>query len=359
LGAFTAGALLARPFRKTRLIRFLTSLHFSLALSAALAFLALVLGLIPQRAAAPPAGEALGLTARLGLDQLTSGWPMLIVYGLLLLTLGQVTVLAFRRRGAVFILNHLGLWLLLAAAGLGSLDRQREVMIVPQGGLEWRAGGAGGEIREMDLAVRLDRFDIDEYPAKVALADHQAGRTAQAEAFAFFQLDPLERKGRLQNYDLEVLKFLPRAVPLGPDNFVRAISRETVQAAELKVINLLSGKIFQGWVSSGGLFLPPRPLKLENQILALTSPEPRRFVSQVKVFTRSGLELEGQIEVNKPLKAGPWLIYQYSYDTRYGRQSPWSGFELVYDPWLPLALAGLALWSLGALGLIIRGRKIS
>jgi hypothetical protein len=100
------------------------------------------------------------------------------------------------------------------------------------------------------------------------------------------------------------------------------------------------------------------PLKLSrNLFLVMTRPEPRRFMSQVKVFTKSGQEIEGQVEVNRPLRVGPWLVYQRDYDSEAGPMSQWSGFELIKDPWLGLAYLGLALWAAGCLGLMCKKPK--
>ncbi|MDR0620999.1 MAG: cytochrome c biogenesis protein ResB, partial [Deltaproteobacteria bacterium] len=157
--------------------------------------------------------------------------------------------------------------------------------------------------------------------------------------------------------DIELLEYLPSAVP-SQDLFVKAITQATVQAARIAVVNRSTGQRYEGWISTGEQLMPPKPLRLEDKLmLAMTRPEPRRFVSQVKVFTQEGQEVESAIEVNKPLKAGSWLIYQRDYDTQAGRSSTWSGFELVRDPWLGLANAGLIVWAAGSLGLIAKGRK--
>ncbi|MDR1308891.1 MAG: hypothetical protein LBL95_03175, partial [Deltaproteobacteria bacterium] len=335
------------------------SVPLSVALIAAMGLLALVMGLIPQAPApyVPPAGAGAGM--RLGLDHLTSSWPFAVLYLFLLLSLGATVAVRLSRRRLVFLANHLGLWALLLAAGLGAQDRLRETMLVPEGGLEWRSQRPDGEIVEMPLAIRLDGFDIEEYPAKLAIIDHGTGMPLAADGrAAFLQLDPMEPRGRLLGYDVELLEFLPGAVPAGPEVFVKAIAGTAVQAARIAATSRETGQRFEGWLATGDSLMPPRPLKLDGGLLmAMSRPEPRRFVSQVKVFTQEGQEIESIIEVNKPLKAGNWLIYQRNYDTEAGRSSSWSGFELVKDPWLPMAQAGLFVWALGSLGLVARGKR--
>jgi hypothetical protein len=329
----------------------------SVALMVGLGSLSLIMGFLPQAPVPYQLPENPAASVRLGLDHLTSSWPLALLYLCLLISLGATFLVRFSSKRLIFLANHLGLWLLLLAAGLGAADRQREIMTVYEGGLEWRTQRNDGRTAEMPLAIRLKSFDIEEYPAKLAVIDHKTGRpVAEGGRMALWQLDPVEPNGRLLDYDLEMLEFLPGAIPIG-DSYVKAIAGAQVQAAKLKVKNLKTGRTIEGWLSAGESFRPPKPLNLGGQrLLAMTRPEPRRFVSQVKVYTQEGREFESTIEVNKPLKAGSWLIYQRSYDTEAGRSSEWSGFELVKDPWLPLAQAGFILWALGSAGLIIKGR---
>lgn len=358
----SAWALLARLLKNRAPFKFLSSRPPAVALIVCIGFLSIIMGLVPQASLPYRAPPEPGLIGRLGLDHLTSSFPLIFIYFFLLIALGQTVILRASLKRPVFLLNHLGLWLLLIAAGLGAPDRQRELMVVPEGGLEWRTRQADGSFLEMPLAIRLLNFDIDEYPAKLAIVDHSSGQALTENGrLAVFQLDPAEPQGRLLDYDISLLEFLPRAAQLRPDLFTRAITQGTGQpagqAAKLLAKNRYSGQSYQGWVSTGGLSYPPRPLPLGDRWLAMTKPEPRRFLSQVMVYTREGLELTAEIEVNKPLKAGDWLIYQHNYDTLAGKESLWSGFELVCDPWLPLAKTGFVLWALGSLGLIIFGQK--
>ncbi|MBQ5438585.1 MAG: hypothetical protein IIU34_02985, partial [Bacteroidales bacterium] len=55
------------------------------------------------------------------------------------------------------------------------------------------------------------------------------------------------------------------------------------------------------------------------------------------------------IEVNKPLQADGWKIYQYDYDEEKGTESEISVFELVREPWQPFVRAGILMMLAGAL----------
>ena len=79
---------------------------------------------------------------------------------------------------------------------------------------------------------------------------------------------------------------------------------------------------------------------------------PRRFASDISVYTEDGKKLSGTVEVNKPFKVNGWKIYQYGYDSAMGSESPYSVFLLVKDPWLPGVYAGIFLMLAGALALL-------
>ncbi|MDZ4058753.1 MAG: hypothetical protein U1D64_01790, partial [Bacteroidales bacterium] len=63
------------------------------------------------------------------------------------------------------------------------------------------------------------------------------------------------------------------------------------------------------------------------------------------------------VMVNHPVTIGSWKVYQHSYNTQMGKDSDWSIFELVYDPWLIPALIGIVLMLLGSVALIWTGGK--
>jgi hypothetical protein len=365
LGVLTLLSVLARPLKSLKAVRLLTSIPLTVVLIGAMALYALAMGLIPQLAPESVIEEPVPLIARLGFLQVTSSWPFALLYLLILAGLGATVAIGFSpRKRPIFLLNHLGLWLLLLAAGLGAADRQREIMRVPEGGVEWRAS-RGGEIRELDLAIRLDDFVMEEYPARLIMVDPSTGKPWPSERSpAVLQLDPKGAGGRLAGYDVEVLQFLSRAAPMGEGAFVRAAANGMVQAALVRASGGGAGSVFEGWVSSGNGFVPPASLRLGAEgadrphglVLAMTRPEPRLFLSKVKVFTKEGREIEASVSVNHPLRAGDWLIYQRDYDVDSGPLSAWSGFELIRDRWLRLAYAGFFLWAAGCLGLVVRGR---
>ncbi|MBR3291193.1 MAG: cytochrome c biogenesis protein ResB [Bacteroidales bacterium] len=79
---------------------------------------------------------------------------------------------------------------------------------------------------------------------------------------------------------------------------------------------------------------------------------PKRFASDISVYTEDGKNVRGTVEVNKPLKVNGWKIYQYGYDVRYGAESPYSVFQMVLDPWIFWVYLGIFMMIAGALCLM-------
>jgi len=348
-------AALSLVLKKYRVVQWLSGVHLAVALILALLVLSLIMGLTPQFSRPRPEG---GLFSRLGLTSMTSSWPFMLVY---LATLVSLAMAAFRRlarlrRNLVFFLNHAGLWLVLAAAGLGAADRARHIMHVEEGQVEWRVYSQDRQVLELPLAIRLDDFDLEEYPPKLAVIDRGTGAPLPEGRPELYQVN--QDTPRLLDWDLTVLEYFYRAVPAGEGQYKETARPDSAQAVKVAVKNRRTGEERQGWVTAGNRFLPPSHLALnEGTVLVMSRPEPKRFTSKIKVFTQDGQEKEAVLEVNKPLRIGGWLIYQYGYDNQAGRMSSYSSFELVYDPWLYVAYAGLALGTLGALGLIYQGRR--
>lgn len=79
---------------------------------------------------------------------------------------------------------------------------------------------------------------------------------------------------------------------------------------------------------------------------------PKRFASDVTVYTKDGKNISGTVEVNKPLKVNGWKIYQYGYDVMRGPESAYSVFQMVRDPWILWVYIGIFMMLAGAICLM-------
>jgi len=275
-------------------------------------------------------------------------WPFAFIYLMIMANLSLTIGRRFRsfklKRDYSFMLNHFGLFILLVAAGPGSADMQRYFMRVSEGQTEWRGEREGSQTpEELPLAITLKDFSMEEYSPRIALIDKASGETQPSGKPSL--LESIEgSEGVISEWAVVVdtFDYRPRMAP-------RAFITATRKA---------DNTVTSGWVSCGNHFQPFSVLDVSERLcFAMTFPEPKKFTSDVVVYTKSGIEKTGLVEVNKPLTAGSWKVYQYSYDTRAGRDSEISVFELVYDPWIKLVYTGIILVMLGSLTLFWKGGK--
>lgn len=237
-------------------------------------------------------------------------------------------------------------------SGLGFMQ-----MTVSQGEPEWRATDEAGEMQELPLAIELKSFTIDEYPPKLLIIDNADGKALPEKNPENILVESTPLSGNLLDWEIEVTDLLPMAacVP-GKDtvNFVAFHSEGATTALYVTARNKASGVEKSGWVSCGSFMFPYVSLQLNEEVsLVMPEREPKRFASEVLVYTKEKEQAEALIEVNKPFSMSGWKIYQLSYDETKGKWSRLSIFELVKDPWLPLVYTGILMMLLGSVCLFI------
>ena len=313
-----------------------------------------VMGLIRQA----PSGHA--SNDILGFSQMISSWPFVLLYFWMVTVLGLTIFRAsfpFRIGRLSFLLNHVGLLVALITATLGNADMQRLKMTTRMGNAEWRATDDKGKLIDLPLAIELKDFTIDEYPPKLMLIDNTTGKALPEKQPENILVEEIPLAGNLQGWKVEVTRSLPMAAcVMGQDtiNFVEFHSEGATTALYVKARNELTGRQKEGWVSCGSYIFPYISLQLDDAVsMVMPEREPRRFASDVMVYTKNKQTKEACIEVNKPLSIAGWKIYQLSYDETKGKWSRMSVFELVRDPWLPIVYTGILMMIAGAIGLFL------
>ena len=345
--------------RKAAVLQWFYSLTASITSLTAWMLLVIIMGLTRQVAPSATVTHG-GLLSGLGFMQMTVSWPFMLLFLYFLSVLGLVTIRkisCFKWKDVPFILNHAGLFITLLAAILGNGDLQRLRMTVPQGEPEWRATDEAGEMQELPLAIELKSFTIDEYPPKLLIIDNADGKALPEKNPENILVESTPLSGNLLDWEIEVTDLLPMAacVP-GKDtvNFVAFHSEGATTALYVTARNKASGVEKSGWVSCGSFMFPYVSLQLNEEVsLVMPEREPKRFASEVLVYTKEKEQVEALIEVNKPFSMSGWKIYQLSYDETKGKWSRLSIFELVKDPWLPLVYTGILMMLLGSVCLFI------
>lgn len=101
------------------------------------------------------------------ISRMCSFWPFVLSYGWMMAIVGLATLnhlLRFKLREIPFLLNHLGLFIALVCGTLGVSDTQRLHLTTREGATEWRAADENGNVHELDFAVELHDFIMEEYP---------------------------------------------------------------------------------------------------------------------------------------------------------------------------------------------------
>lgn len=334
--------------------------HYTAAVSSlvCVAAITVVMGLVRQVPSTQSPVDVIGFSKML------SFWPFVLLYIWLVSALGLAILRAsfpLKAKKIPFLLNHVGLFIALLTATLGNADMQRLKMITQLGKTEWRATDENGKLTELPLAIELKDFTIDEYPPKLMLIDNETGKALPADVPEHLLLEDEVKHGKLLDWEISILQSIPMAAAVATEDTLKFTEFHSVgatYAVYLKAINTDTGKTAEGWVSCGSYTFPYKALRLtEQNSLVMPEREPQRFVSDVTVYTKEGSVLQDTIEVNHPLKAAGWNIYQLSYDETKGRWSDISIFELVRDPWLPAVYAGIVMMMLGAVCLFINAPR--
>ncbi len=366
------GAFLLR--RQSYFCRFLTTVQAAVPAIAVAAFLTVVMGLVRQVASGRPAADVLGLTRMLRF------WPFVLVYLWMSIIVGSVAVrqLAhFSLKALPSFLSHCGLFFALVCATLGSADKEHLKMYCLEHQPEWRALDEFQNVRELPIAIELNRFTIEEYPPKLMIAD-----SLSKQKPVVVTIDKDFSKAQMQGWTVSVLKRIDNALPKGmaamigrmPEDMMSHIGMDAGGmklsergfepysergAATALLVEAKKGKnVKRGWVSCGSYLFPYVPLRLSpSEELVMPDREPACYLSDINVYTKEGRSLRVKVEVNHPVTIGDWKIYQTSYDESMGKWSRMSVFELVRDPWLPAVYFGVALLFLGAVLMLFVSRE--
>lgn len=348
-------------FKKNRFIAWFSGVSLSVTLILALLVLSLILGLTPQTSQIDTPDTS-NVFILLGFDRMTRTWAFVLVYFITLLSLGCLIarrLRAFNWRDYGFYFNHMGLWIVFFAAGLGYADIERYVMHVTEGETEWRVFDEKHNMIELPIAIHLIDFDMEEYPPKLTIIDRETGEAQPVKRPEFYQLDPKNMHAKLGDWLIQVDEYIHEAVRTSDSTYREVPMPGSTPAARIKAVHSQTGEQHRGWVCGGNQAQLYMTLPLSEQFaVVMTQTEPKRYMSDVEVYTQDGREKKGVLEVNKPLQIGHWTVYQYGYDDAMARLSSYSSIELVRDPWKNTVYLGFLLIALGTIAMIWNGKSI-
>ncbi len=344
--------------RKNKKLSWFSHMEASITSIASFLLLVIIMGFTRQYSIIP---EKTTLLHLLGFTNMLSSWEFALTFVYMLTVLGLTIIRRISRfrikKDIPFMLNHIGLFVALLAGVMGSAEIQRLTMVVSTDQPEWRAENEKGEMIELPLAIELHRFTIDEYPPKLMVIDNNTGRTLPEKQSVNLVVDSLTKSGQLMDWDITINEYLESAaVMVTTDSviFLPYYSNGATTALHATVRNTKGDEVKSGWISCGSYAFPYRGLMLNKDIsIVMPDREPRRFASEVSIYTQDERNYQTTIEVNKPFKVDGWKIYQLSYDETKGKWSNISKFELVKDPWSVPVYIGIILMILGAISMFV------
>ena len=349
-----AGYVIAfQIFVKHPVKKWLSSTPAAITSISVFAFLILLMGFIPQSEKSAP-----DFLSRTGLTHITGSWPFMLCSFNLLLVLSFTIIRRIRPfsiKNAAFTLNHLGLWIVIVAASLGSSDSIKLDMVLTENKVTNVAFDDHGQAFKTNIGLKLLKFSMDEYPPQLGLVDARTNKLVSDKK------DLLEVKtgnnATIGDWTVKVIDFIENAQK-DSSGFSRSSTYGSAQAALISTCNNKTKETDTGWVSSGSPVVYPKSLSLQdNKAIAMTVRKPRKFASNIKAYDDTANYQDFTVEVNNPATFKGWTIYQSGYDVHMGKWSKRSMVQLVRDPWLPVVYTGLFMIMAGALYLFWQGRS--
>lgn len=339
---------------KHPVVKWLSSTQAAIASITAFTLIVLLLGFIPQTP--DPANPS--LTDILGLTNVTTSWAYLMSALLLLVVLGFTIMRRLRPftlKNISFLLNHIGLWIVIVAASLGSSDMWKLNMQLKENHPTVNAYDGQRNAYNMNFGLMLLNFDIEEYPAELGLMNN-ADYTLRLEKGGKLATVIEGNYDQLDDYTIFFKKYIPFARKYG-EVYDTSSLRGSARAVWVIVTNANNDTLANGWVSDGSFAVPSSQLPINAEVsVAMTQLRPKKYSSDIRLFRTMDDYEDFHIEVNKPVSIEGWKIYQVGYDETMGRWSEMSVIELVRDPWLPFVYIGIFMILIGTLYLLWMGK---
>ena len=341
-------------FRNHPFVKWLSSIPAAISAISFYTFLVLILGFLPQ--GNPHVHPVIRI---LGLYHIQNSWTLAISSLYLLTSLGLVILRrssALNRKNIGFLMNHAGMWIVLAAAGLGSGDIQRLTMELHEdSGFINIAMGQSRTVQELPFSVKLIDFHIDEYTPKIGIVDRNTGELISHKGFTYISAEEGDIT-EFDNWTIRINRFIENAL----DDSAQYIPSDTHGAAPAVLVNIqnnVTSVVIEEWLSCGSYLVPAKYIQLDNQhIMIMLNPEAERYRSDIVIDSGQKQDTVA-IEVNKPYNIKGYNIYQLSYDERMGKWSKTSIFEIVKDPWLTIVYVGIFMLLAGAAYIFLIGNE--
>jgi hypothetical protein len=277
---------------------------------------------------------------------------LLLLYVLLMTIIKRIS--PFNFRNFAFTLNHLGLFIAVFSASLGSGDLIRLDMYLEEEQATWKAYDKDKNEYNLGFALYLKDFKIEEYEPKLAIIDLHKEEVIHLEGKNIYHIND-SVQGVIQGIQFKVEHYYYESGLIG-NRFAPVNEPGAVPSANITFYN--ESDTVNGWVSCGNFMYPAISVKFnDDYAFHMLPPQIKKYTSEILYDNRNEEQGEFLLEVNKPYTINGWKIYQVSYDEGLGKWSTKSQLELIKDPWLPVVYIGIFLMIAGAILLFWSGNK--
>ncbi len=331
-------------FWKSKIKTWLSSIRATVGAITMYAILVLLMGFIPQID-----DSASNIIKNIGFSHINRSWEFLFLSMYLLIVLGLVSLRRLKKwnfRNIAFFLNHLGIWIVIAAASLGTGDLQRLTLPIYEGESSNVAYKNDSTYYNLPFTIKLNSFTVDEFTPNVIIFNPNS-RQILNETNVDYTADTSNIIS-YKNYKIKILKTIENAVFVDSD----FIEKDTSIAQFASLIEYSDGvNTKQAWISSGNYLEPSSAVYIDNIAFSLSLPEEKKFTSVVDIDNEKNIK----IEVNAPYKTKGYNVYQQGFDKSNGYNL--SILEIVKDPWLPVVYVGLIMLVIGSTMLLWLGKE--
>jgi hypothetical protein len=327
----------------------LSSIYATIGAITVYSILVLLMGFILQ-----DDSKASRLVRLLGLSHLNRSWEFTLISIYLLLILGLVVLRRLKDlrafKNLAFFFNHAGIWIVIAAASLGTGDLQRLTMPIEQGHFSNVAFNRDSSFVVLPFTIRLKKFYLQKYKPSLQIYDPRTRRIFNSP-----DVDYTIAKGKVFHYDgwtITIDSVIWNAVRT-KDGFM---PKDTISSETAALISAKSGYLTRtAWVSTGTYTLPSVSVYFTPHLaISLSLPEEKKYMSIIDIIDRDTVLHNIKILVNHPVKYKGYQIYQSGFDLKHGAVI--SILEVVRDPWLPVVYLGLIMLTIGAFMLFWTGK---
>ncbi|MBI4976468.1 MAG: cytochrome c biogenesis protein ResB [Spirochaetes bacterium] len=350
--AFTAAVVVVHGlFRNSPLVGYISSTKAAVVSAGAFLVLVFLMGIFPQVSERVVASGNVPFLSALKHSRTFAMSALIILTSLGLAVLRRAA--PFSRANLQFVLNHAGFYLIVLGMLAGSMDFDAVTMETRRNDFVWYGVNVSGMQKTLPIAMRLDRFYIEYYPADITVVDaFRKRRGSQRHVSA-----AAGKSAVIDQWVINVRTNIPSAGWAG-GTFHDVRQPGAAPAAYIHASNTATAAYAEGWVSSGSFMQEPMQLPLdETHHAVLSAPQPKRYRSEITLAASNGQVRRAVLEVNKPVHIGGYTLYQTGFDERMGAYSDISIIQAVRDPWIYVVYTGIALLLIGSICMLFPRTK--